>query len=153
MPSFSKILWSSAGDEWYTPQVVFDRLNAEFHFTLDPCATDQNHKCPTYFTKENDGLQQSWAGHSVFVNPPYSDVKSWVEKSYLSSLKPNTTVVMLVPARTDTKWFHRYVTKATEVRFIEGRLKFGGASNSAPFPSMIVIFKSASAPAPQSQHS
>ena len=140
MSRFSRVLWSSAGDEWYTPQVVFDRLDKEFHFTLDPCATDQNHKCPTYFTKEQDGLQQSWAGHSVFVNPPYSDIKTWVEKSYLSSLKPNTLVVMLVPARTDTKYFHKYITKAKEVRFIEGRLKFGGASNSAPFPSMIVIF-------------
>ena len=140
MSRFSKVLWNSASDEWYTPQNTFDRLDKEFHFTLDPCATDQNHKCPTYFTKENDGLQQSWAGHSIFVNPPYSDIKTWVEKSYLSSLKPNTLVVMLVPARTDTKWFHQYVTKAREVRFIEGRLKFGGASNSAPFPSMIVIF-------------
>jgi site-specific DNA-methyltransferase (adenine-specific) len=148
MSRFSKVLWSSASDEWATPQVVFDRLDKEFHFDLDPCATDENHKCSAFFKKEQDGLQYSWAGHSVFVNPPFSDIKAWVEKSYLSSLKPNTRVVMLVPARTDTKWFHKYVTRAREVRFIEGRLKFGGSDNSAPFPSMIVVFEKAGGAAP-----
>ena len=142
MSRFSKVLWSSASDEWSTPQAVFDGLDKEFHFDLDPCATDQNHKCPSYFTKEQDGLQQSWAGHSVFVNPPYGNVKAWVEKSYLSSLESSTLVVLLVPARTDTKWFHEYVTRSRDVRFIRGRLKFGGSNknNSAPFPSMIVVF-------------
>ena len=142
MNKFNKIVWSSASDEWYTPQNVFDRLDKEFYFTLDPCATDSNHKCSKYFTKLNDGLKQDWGGESVFVNPPYSDIKRWVEKSYLSSLKKDTVVVCLLPSRTDTKWFHRYIVKSKEVRFIEGRLKFGGSKSSAPFPSMIVVFDS-----------
>lgn len=141
---FSHVLWSSATDEWSTPQDVFNILDREFGFTLDPCATADNAKCRLYFTQNEDGLKQDWGGHRVFVNPPYSDIKEWVKKAYYSSLKAGTVVVMLIPARTDTTWFHEYVTKAAEVRFIRGRLKFGGSDNSAPFPSMLVIFKHAS---------
>lgn len=137
-----EVMFSSKTDEWYTPQEFFDKLDAEFHFNLDPCATDFNHKCDRYFTKDDDGLQQKWGGCRVFVNPPYGRViGDWVKKSYEESKKPDTVVVMLIPARTDTKWFHEYIYGKAEIRFIKGRLKFGGCPNAAPFPSMVVIFR------------
>lgn len=138
-----RILFSSQTDMWATPQDLFDRLNEEFHFDLDPCAIQDNAKCAMYFTPEVDGLKQDWGGHTVFCNPPYGRViGDWVRKCYLESMKPNTTVVMLIPARTDTIWFHKYIYKiADDIRFIKGRLRFGNATNSAPFPSMIVIFR------------
>lgn len=137
------IIYSSKNDEWCTPQETFNSLNEEFDFNLDPCATDENHKCDNYFTKEDNGLKQSWGGYRVFCNPPYSEISQWVQKSYEESLKPNTIVVMLIPARTDTKYFHDYIYHRSEMRFIKGRLKFSGSKNSAPFPSMIVIFRAA----------
>lgn len=139
---FESVLYSSSTDEWYTPQDLYDRLDAEFHFTLDPCASDTNHKCVKYYTKEDDGLRQDWGGQSVFCNPPYGrEVAKWVEKAYSESLKPDTVVVLLIFARTDTKWFHRYIYGKAEIRFLEGRIKFGGAKNNAPAPSMVVIYK------------
>lgn len=135
-----KVLFSHKSDEWETPQDLFDCLNDEFCFTLDVCANNDNHKCGFYFTKETDGLLQSWAPHkSVWCNPPYSDIKSWCKKC--SEYKG--TAVMLVPARTDTRWFHDYCyhNPNCEIRFIKGRLKFNGSKNSAPFPSMILIFR------------
>lgn len=125
-----------------TPQDFFDKLDKEFHFNLDPCATSENAKCKNFFTKEIDGLRQNWGGCIVFCNPPYGrELHKWVKKAYEESKKPNTTVVMLIPARTDTKYFHEYVYhKAKEIRFIKGRLKFGDSKNSAPFPSMVVVF-------------
>lgn len=137
----SNALKSSNSDEWVTPQDLFDHLNAEFHFTLDPSSTDENHKTDLYFTKEHDGLNHSWGGYRVFCNPPYSQISKWVKKAYEEGTKPNTLVVMLIPARTDTKWFHDYILHHAEVRFIKGRLKFGDARYNAPFPSMIVIFR------------
>lgn len=137
------IIYSSKNDEWYTPQKIFDSLNEEFDFNLDPCATDENHKCDNYFTKEDNGLKQSWGGYRVFCNPPYSEISQWVQKSYEESLKPNTIVVMLIPARTDTKYFHDYIYHRSEVRFIKGRLKFSDSKQPATFPSMIVIFRAA----------
>ncbi|WP_251861950.1 phage N-6-adenine-methyltransferase [Clostridium sp. Marseille-Q2269] len=136
------IMFSSKTDLWATPQNFFDKLNKEFDFDLDPCATHENAKCSKYFTKEIDGLKQDWQGHKVFCNPPYGRaIKDWVRKCYEESLKLNTTVVMLIPARTDTKYFHEYIyNKVKEIRFIKGRLKFGDAKNSAPFPSMVVVF-------------
>lgn len=136
------IMFSSATDLWSTPQDFFDELNAEFHFTLDPCATRENAKCARFFTVEDDGLKQDWQGETVFCNPPYGRaIKDWVKKCYEESKKPGTTVVMLIPARTDTSYFHDYIYgKAREIRFIRGRLKFGDAKNSAPFPSMVVVF-------------
>ncbi|WP_349290994.1 DNA N-6-adenine-methyltransferase [Brevibacillus sp. NL20B1] len=135
------VMFSSATDLWPTPQDFFDELNREFHFTLDPCATHDNAKCSTYFTKEDDGLVQEWAPHTVFMNPPYGrEIKRWMQKAYEESLK-GATVVCLVPARTDTAWFHDYVYGKAEIRFVRGRLKFGNAQNSAPFPSMIVIYR------------
>jgi phage N-6-adenine-methyltransferase len=135
------VMFSSATDLWPTPQEFFDELDREFNFTLDPCATHDNAKCSTYFTKEDDGLVQEWAPHTVFMNPPYGrEIKRWMQKAYEESLK-GATVVCPVPARTDTAWFHDYVYGKAEIRFVRGRLKFGNAQNSAPFPSMIVIYR------------
>lgn len=131
------IHFSSKTDEWSTPQDLFDKLDAEFHFDLDPCATKENAKCELFYTKEDNGLSKDWSGHTVFMNPPYGkEIRKWVQKAKQS----NATVVCLVPARTDTFWWHEYVIGA-EVRFIRGRLKFGGSEDSAPFPSAIVIFR------------
>ena len=133
----NKLMFSSATDEWSTPQHFFDKLNEEFSFTLDPCANDTNHKCKKYFTKMENGLLQDWDDEIVFCNPPYGrEIGKWVKKAAESK----ATVVMLLPARTDTKWFHDYIYEKAEIRFIKGRLKFGGAQNSAPFSSMVVIF-------------
>ncbi len=132
--------WSSASGEWETPQHIFDHLDREFHFTLDPCATRENAKTPQYYTKKENGLAQSWKGERVFMNPPYGrEIGKWISKAWRSGLEEDTVVVCLLPARTDTRWFHRYCTKGT-IWFIKGRLKFGGHKTSAPFPSMIVIF-------------
>lgn len=140
----NKALFSSNTDQWATVQEFYDELNKEFNFNLDPCADDHNHKCERYFTREQNGLLQDWEGSNVFCNPPYGrEIGKWVQKSFKESKKPNTLVVMLIPARTDTKWFHEYIYNKAEVRFLKGRLKFGDSKNSAPFPSMIVIFKEA----------
>lgn len=135
-------LFSSNSNEWATPQKFFDELNAEFHFNLDPCSTHQNAKCPKHFTLDEDGLSQNWGGYKVFCNPPYGrDIATWVRKCYEESRKPNTLVVMLIPARTDTSYFHDYIYhKAREIRFIRGRLHFNESKQGAPFPSMVVIF-------------
>lgn len=138
-----RVLFKSDSDEWTTPDDVFESLDAEFSFNLDPCATDQNHKCHLYYTKEENGLLQNWGGMQVFCNPPYSKIGEWVKKCYQESLKPNTVVVLLIPARTDTKYFHDYILHRSEIRFIKGRLRFSGAEFNAPFPSMIVIFRAA----------
>lgn len=134
---------SSNSVEWSTPQDFFDELNKEFNFTLDPCATKENTKCPKFYNKEQDGLKQNWDKEIVFCNPPYgSEIKNWVKKAS----EAVGVVVMLIPARTDTRYFHEYIYKKpnVEIRFIKGRLNFNGlqkGSGSAPFPSMIVIFK------------
>lgn len=138
----SEALYSSRSEEWSTPQEVFDQLDREFHFTLDAAASKENAKCSRYFDKETDGLKQSWAGETVWCNPPYGrQIGYWMRKAVNESRAPGTTVVMLVPARTDTKWFHLCVYHRAELRFIRGRLKFGGAQNGAPFPSMLVIYR------------
>lgn len=141
MKKTDKVLFSSNTEEWETPQELFNKLNKEFHFTLDVCATRHNRKCSVYYTKEDDGLNQVWFGTS-WMNPPYGrDIGKWIEKAYNTAYCGLGTVVCLLPARTDTKWWHKYIMKATEIRFIKGRLKFSGTKNSAPFPSVIVIFK------------
>lgn len=124
---------------WETPRHVFDELNQEFRFDIDVCATKENAKCATFFSPEMDGLKQEWEG-TCWMNPPYGRaIGDWVKKAYESSLKNGVTVVCLLPARTDTKWWHDYCMRG-EIRFIKGRLKFEGGKNSAPFPSAIVIF-------------
>lgn len=136
------VMFSSKTDQWATPQDFFDKLNKEFNFNLDPCADETNHKCDTYFDKSKDGLKQNWGGCRVFCNPPYGrGIGKWVQKCYEESRKADTLVVMLIPARTDTKWFHDYVYGKAEIRFVKGRLKFGDSKNAAPFPSMIVIYR------------
>jgi len=136
-----KTMLSSEDMTWGTPQKFFDELNKEFHFTLDPCATKETAKCKKYFTQKQDGLKQNWNKEIVFCNPPYGkEIGKWVKKA---SEAQGGVVVMLIPARTDTKYFHEYIYNKTEIRFLKGRLKFDGKqkrSGSAPFPSMIVIF-------------
>lgn len=135
--SLNKALFSSDSDEWSTPQDLFIQLDKEFCFTLDPCATKENTKCKKFYTKEDNGLIQDWKEEFAFVNPPYSNIKDWVSKA------SKYRCVMLIPARTDTKWFHEYIYQKpdVEIRFLKGRLKFSNSKNSAPFPSMIVIFR------------
>jgi len=137
-----KIHYSSKSNEWATPQAVFDALNNEFAFDLDPCASDSNHKCAQYFTKDDDGLAQPWDNRSVFVNPPYGrEIKHWVKKA---SEARGGVVVLLIPARTDTSYFHDYIYNQSEIRFLRGRIKFeinGEAKDAAPFPSMLAIFR------------
>lgn len=140
LPSGSaSVHFSSASDEWPTPQDFFDKCNAEFGpLDLDVCATAENAKCLRYFTKADDGLAQVWSGR-VWMNPPYGrEIGAWMAKAWRSS-QAGALVVCLVPARTDTAWWHDYAAKGT-VRFIRGRLKFGGHKNSAPFPSALVVF-------------
>lgn len=139
----AEVIYKSGTDEWETPQDVFDRLNEEFDFDLDPCATGQNHKCSTYYTKDQDGLSKTWGGSRVFCNPPYSEIKKWVRKAYEESFKPGTIVVLLIPARTDTKYFHDYILHRSEIRFIKGRLRYSNSRHNCPFPSMVVIFRAA----------
>ena len=141
-----ELMFSSEKDYWETPQSLFDELNAEFHFTLDAAASDTNHKCEKYFTEQDDGLRQSSAGETVFCNPPYGrkETGEWTKKCYEEAKNPSTTVVLLIPARTDRASFHDYVLGKAEIRFIRGRLKFelnGTALNTAPFPSMICIWR------------
>lgn len=138
------VMFSSANEVWATPQDFFDKLNHEFGFNLDPCATAENHKCPRFFTEEDDGLKQDWGGSNTFCNPPYgrNTTGKWIQKAYEESRKPNTVVVCLVPSRTDTQWFHDYILGKAEIRFVKGRLKFGSGAAPAPFPSMVVIYRS-----------
>jgi phage N-6-adenine-methyltransferase len=135
-------LFSSASDEWETPQELFDELKKEFDFKVDVCATAENTKCNNFFDISTDGLEQPWhQWGTCWMNPPYGrKIGRWVKKAYEESQK-GATVVCLLPARTDTAWFHDYCLKG-EIRWIRGRLKFGGSKNSAPFPSMVVIFRS-----------
>lgn len=138
--SKESIHFSSSTDEWPTPRAFFDAVVAEFgQFDLDPCATSESAKAASFYTKDDDGLVQKWRGR-VWMNPPYGrTIGAWMRKAYESALD-GCFVVCLVPARTDTAWWHDYAAKG-EVRFIRGRLKFGDAKNSAPFPSALVVFR------------
>ena len=133
------IHFSSASDDWETPQHLFDQLNDDYKFDIDVRASEKNAKCKNYYTIEDDGLSKNWTG-VCWMNPPYGrEIGKWMRKAYESS-KSGSTVVCLVPARTDTTWRHDYAVNG-DVTFIRGRLKFGGHKNSAPFPSAIVVFK------------
>lgn len=137
MGMINKGLFSSKTDLWATPQTFFDKVNNEFKFTVDVCANDQNAKCENYYTLEDDGLAQEWSG-VCWCNPPYGrGIGDWIKKAS----EAKATVVCLVPARTDTAWWHDYAMKATDIRFIRGRLKFGDSKNSAPFPSALLVFE------------
>ena len=129
--------------EWPTPQWLFDELKEEFHFETDVCASEHDAKCTNYFASEGlwSGLAHEWVG-VCWMNPPYGRaIGQWIQKAYESSLN-GATVICLLPSRTDTSWWHDYVMKAKEIRFVRGRLRFGDAVNSAPFPSAIVVFQS-----------
>lgn len=131
---------SSKSTTWETPQEFFDKLNTEFGFEIDVCATNDNAKCNTYFTPERNGLKQNWQG-ICWMNPPYGrEIGKWVKKAY-ESTQDGATVVCLLPARTDTAWWHDYVMKAHDIRFVRGRLKFGGCKDNAPFPNAVVVFR------------
>lgn len=161
--------FSSATDMWSTPQDFFDKLNAEFGFTHDVCATEENAKCIRFFTKEDDGLTQQWSARTgpMYMNPPYGNpeykcrencakkrcakrghhnpeykpgIIDWVKKAHAEWCR-GVTVVALLPARTDSRWFQNFVLPYAELRFIRGRLKFGGHKNSAPFPSVVAVYR------------
>lgn len=135
----NQALFTSRTDEWETPKDFFDTMNKEFHFNLDVCAARENAKCEKYYTKKEDGLSQQWHGN-CWMNPPYGrEIGKWMKKA-LEASKEGALVACLVPARTDTAWWHEYAMKG-ESRFIRGRLKFGGSQNHAPFPSAVVIFR------------
>ena len=134
------LMFSSKTDLWETPQDFFDKLNARFQFETDVCALPENAKCKRFFTPEMDGLKQEWTG-VCWMNPPYGrQIGKWVQKAYESARDNLATVVCLLPARTDTRWFHDYILPHAEVQFIKGRIKFGGAKANAPFPNMLVTF-------------
>ena len=132
-------------DIWETPVYFFNLLDKIFHFTLDPCADLKNTKCERFFTKEMNGLLQDWKGEKVFVNPPFSDVKNWVIKCYNEGQKENTIVVMILPSRTDTQYWHDFIMKAHKIWFAKGRVNFlingEKTKNGSTFPLAIIIFK------------
>lgn len=132
--------FSSKKHDWPTPPEVFDPLNEEFRFTIDVCATPENAKCSRYFTEEDDGLSRPWGGEVCWMNPPYGRaISQWMKKAKEES-EAGATVVCLVPARTDTRWWHDYAAHG-EIRFLKGRVRFLGGRYKAPFPSAIVIFR------------
>lgn len=136
--------FSSSRDDWETPRDLFDRVDSIWHFELDAASSDGNALCELHYTKEQDGLKQEWGGLRVWCNPPYGrKIGKWVEKAWRESRENGAIVVMLLPARTDTRWFHDYCSKADEIALLKGRLRFtlnGIRQNSAPFPSMLVRF-------------
>lgn len=130
----TEVIFSKKSDDWSTPVDFYNKLNTEFNFDFDPCPLKSS----------EDGLQKDWIGN-IFINPPYSNIKAFLEKGLEELKKGNAKIlVYLVPARTDTRWFHDYVYNKAEIRFVKGRLKFGESKNSAPFPSMVVIFRNTS---------
>ena len=138
----TELMFSSKTNEWGTPQKLFDELEREFQFTLDPCSTHENAKCEKHYTAGDNGLSQDWTGEVVFCNPPYGrEIPKWVEKAATSQ----ATTVMLIPARTDTAYFHDFIYGKAEIRFLRGRVRFdrepGVQGDAAPFPSMIVVFR------------
>jgi len=140
---FNDGMKSSATPEWATPDYVFDQINREHGgFTLDPCASVENHKAPKFYTIEENGLTKSWAGERVFMNPPYGNgIGDWIRKA----ASGEAYTVCLIPARTDTKWWHQYIGdgvnwKASKVLFWKGRIQFGDSKTNAPFPSALVVF-------------
>ena len=143
--STQQTMFSSKTGNWATPQDFFDKLNWRFGpFNLDPCASPQNTKCANFYTEPENGLTKDWSGFTCFVTPPYGrGIDKWIKKAYDESRKPHAKIVMLIPARTATKYWHNYVMKASEIHFVKGRLKFGDSENCAPFPSAVVVFDGA----------
>ena len=139
----TKLMFSSKSNDWATPQHFFDKLDRMYGpFTLAAAASEDNYKVKNHFTMSDNALDKDWSGNTVFVNPPYGRaLKNWIRKAYEEGQKENTTVVMLIPSRTDTAYWHDYVMKSDEISFVKGRIKFGDESNSAPFPSAVVVFR------------
>lgn len=136
------VLFSHSSDEWETPPGIFNKISETFKFDIDVCATAENKKADNFYCRDDDGLSISWPQNSLcWMNPPYSQIKHWVAKAQLESMNGTTTVALL-PSRTDTIYFHKHIygQKNVDVHFLKGRLKFQGASHSAPFPSMVCIF-------------
>ena len=138
--SLNRGMMTSSSDEWTTPGWLFEALDGKFGFSLDPAATPENALCRTFFTKEQNGLAQPWTAHRVFVNPPYSQVASWTAKCLVESSRGCPLICALVPARTDTKWWHGFAVTADLIHFVKGRLKFGDGSGTAPFPSALLFW-------------
>lgn len=139
-PTRLAVHYSSDTDLWSTPWEFFRGLDREFRFALDVCAIRENAKCGRFFSPEEDGLAQQWSG-VCFMNPPYGRaIGRWVEKAFTESRR-GALVVCLLPARTDTGWWQDFVMRAAEIRLVRGRLKFGTAEHSAPFPSAVVVFR------------
>ena len=147
-----QVHYSNKTNEWETPQDLYDKYNRIFQFTLDPCANERNAKCDKYYTKDDNGLIQDWSNERVFMNPPYGrEIAKWIKKAYEESLK-GTLVVCLIPARTDTSYWHNYIFGKAEIKFLKGRVKFQNRLlpswredgshkiSGAPFPSAVVIF-------------
>ena len=135
------VLFSSQTPEWPTPKWLFDALHAEFGFTLDPCSTHENAKCPKHYTRTENGLLKSWQGEVVFMNPPYgTEIAAWMRKAHDAAMNDGATVVALIPSRTDTQWWHEVAMKH-EIRLLRGRLTFEGGKYGAPFPSAIVVMR------------
>ena len=142
--------FTSTRQDWTTPKSLYNVLDAEFHFEWDLAASDTNHLAPNFFTEEDSALRNTWTG-SCWLNPPYggsgeNSLQRWIRKAYEETRKDGTTVVMLIPARTNTKWFANYCLKAKEIRFIIGRPKFGGADHGLPQPLVLVVFENTNAP-------
>jgi phage N-6-adenine-methyltransferase len=132
--------FSSDKMDWETPDDLFKKLDQEFHFTLDVCATKHNKKCKRFFSPEDDGLSQDWSGEVCWMNPPYGrEIKRWVDKAYTTTCS-ECICVCLLPVRSDTQWWHNFVMKSAEIRFLTKRLSFQGSNNKAPFPAVIVVF-------------
>ena len=138
MGFFDKNKFQSGKQEYETPDALFDKINKEFDFDLDVCADNKNTKCAKFFTEEQDALIQTWSG-TCWMNPPYNATKDWIKKAYLESRKEDCTVVCLIPAKTNTNWWHEYCMLG-EIRFLRGRPKFKGCVHGLPFPLAIVIF-------------
>ena len=139
-PKRSSALFSSKSDNWPTPMEFFQKYDKLYNFTLDVCASNDNHKCARYFTVAENGLEQDWGTEVCWMNPPYGrPIINWMKKAYEASLA-GATVVCLVPSRTDTKWWHEYAMRG-DIKFVRGRLHFGSAKNCAPFPSTVVVFR------------
>jgi phage N-6-adenine-methyltransferase len=134
------LMFSSATDQWATPQAFFNEWDDIYHFELDVCADAQNAKCRRYFSEQDNGLAQNWAPYRCWMNPPYGrEIRRWIQKAYQESLR-GATVVCLLPARTDTAWWHEYIIPFAKMTFVRGRIKFGDSKNGAPFPSAVAVF-------------
>jgi site-specific DNA-methyltransferase (adenine-specific) len=135
--------FKSVKQEWITPRELFSRLDGEFHFNVDLAADETNHKCDHYYSAKDNAMTKEWVG-VCWLNPPYGDgaspLKNWVAKACRESEAGNT-VVMLIPVRSNTNWWHLFCMKAAEVRFLKGRPRFGDAKHGLPHPLAVVVFR------------